>query len=136
MGTPTRTLNALLAIVLTLLMVVTVRELSVFFCNHMGFARAGNIVGLIVMFTGLFTWRIYRLRSNKTALPHWLTQASNTLLIDSGFAFLPVSAGAGILLFSLQSEFWGVVITIIISTLLPLWGLAKIADFWLKTENT
>jgi hypothetical protein len=56
------------------------------------------------------------------------------LLVDSGFAFLPVSAGAGILLFELGDEFWGVMLTMVISTLIPLWGLAILANRWLSSS--
>ncbi len=132
-----KTMSSGQAIIVTLLIVVIVRELSVLACSQLGVATAGNIVGLIVMFMGLLSWRLIRNKQDKkqSALPHWLTQSSNTLLTDSGFAFLPVSAGAGILLFALQDEFWGVVATIIISTLIPLWGFAKITDIWLKKDT-
>ena len=65
-------------------------------------------------------------------IPEWISNASNTLLVDSGFAFLPVSAGAGLLIFGLGDELWGVVLTIVVSTLIPLWGLAKLSNLWLK----
>jgi len=91
-----------------------------------GIEKAANIVGLVAMFIILMTWRLLK------GLPSWLTQASNTLLVDSGFAFLPVSAGAGLLLFALGDELWGVMITMIVSTLIPLWGLALLANRWLN----
>ena len=56
------------------------------------------------------------------------------MLVDSGFAFLPVSAGAGLLLFALGDELWGVMITMLISTLIPLWGLAILANRWLNQD--
>lgn len=114
------------ALLLTLALVIIVREGAVIVCQAFGIASAANIVGLIVMFLLLMVWRF------TLGLPQWLTQASNTLLVDSGFAFLPVSAGAGLLLFALGDEFWGIVITIIVSTLLPLWGLALLANRWLN----
>lgn len=115
-----------LAISLTLLMVILVREGSVLLCRQFNIESAANIVGMIIMFCLLMLWRL------SFGLPSWLTQASNTLLVDSGFAFLPVSAGAGLLLFALGDEFWGTVLTILISTLIPLWGLALLTDRWLK----
>ncbi len=111
-----------MALILTLIMVVVVRESAVVVCQWMGIEKAANIVGLLTMFVILVVWRLIR------GLPHWLTQASNTLLVDSGFAFLPVSAGAGLLLFTLGDEFWGVMLTMIISTLIPIWGLAILAN--------
>ncbi|MGP4714852.1 MULTISPECIES: CidA/LrgA family protein [unclassified Psychrobacter] len=119
-----------MAIILTLVMVVVVRELAVVICSWAGIEKAANIVGLVAMFLILMTWRLIK------GLPHWLTQASNTLLVDSGFAFLPVSAGAGILLFELGDELWGVMITMIISTLIPLWGLGILANRWLNSSDT
>ena len=123
---PTPSLSLPVAIVLTLALVIIVREGAVIVCQTFGIASAANIVGLIVMFVILMVWRF------TIGLPQWLTQASNTLLVDSGFAFLPVSAGAGLLLFALGDEFWGIVITIIVSTLIPLWGFAQLANRWLN----
>ncbi|MGP5211197.1 CidA/LrgA family protein [Psychrobacter alimentarius] len=118
-----------LAIIITLAMVICVRESAVIICQWAGIEKAANIVGLIAMFVILIIWRLLK------GLPSWLTHASNTLLVDSGFAFLPVSAGAGLLLFALGDELWGVMLTIIISTLIPLWGLAILANRWLNHKN-
>lgn len=117
-----------LALILTLAMIVFVREAAVIVCQWAGIEKAANIIGLIVMFVILITWRLLK------GLPSWLTQASNTLLVDSGFAFLPVSAGAGLLLFALGDELWGAMLTMIISTLIPLWGLAILSNRWLNRE--
>jgi len=117
-----------LAIILTLAMVVLVRESAVVICQWAGIEKAANIVGLVAMFCILMAWRLLK------GLPTWLTQASNTLLVDSGFAFLPVSAGAGLLLFALGDELWGVMATMIISVLIPLWGLAILSNRWLNNN--
>lgn len=125
------TLPLWLAIILTLAMVIIIREGCVVVCGWLHIESAANIVGMIIMFLLLMIWRL------TIGLPSWLTQASNTLLVDSGFAFLPVSAGAGLLLFALGDELWGIVITILLSTLIPLWGLALLTDKWLRpTSNT
>ena len=121
-STSTSNIPLWMALILTLIMVVVVRESAVIVCQWAGIEKAANIVGLLTMFVILIIWRLIK------GLPHWLTQASNTLLVDSGFAFLPVSAGAGLLLFALGDEFWGVMLTMIISTLIPLWGLAILAN--------
>ncbi len=115
-----------LAVLLTLIMVVTVRESAVIICRSFGIEQAANIVAMVAMFLILVVWRTIK------GLPKWLTRASNVLLVDSGFAFLPVSAGAGILLFGLGDELWGVMLTMAISTLIPLWGLAILANRWLN----
>ena len=115
-----------LAIIMTLVMVIFVRESAVIICQMIGIEKAANIVGLVAMFCILMAWRLLR------GLPSWLTQASNKLLVDSGFAFLPVSAGAGLLLFALGDELWGVMATMIISVVIPLWGLAILSNRWLN----
>ncbi|HSP85961.1 MAG TPA: CidA/LrgA family protein [Psychrobacter sp.] len=118
-----------MALLLTLIIVVTVRESAVIVCQWAGIDKAANIVGLLTMFSILIVWRFIK------GIPSWLTQASNTLLVDSGFAFLPVSAGAGLLLFALGDELWGVMLTILISTLIPLWGFAVLSNRWLNRNN-
>lgn len=128
-STPSSNLPLWLAVIITLAMVIFVRESAVIICQWAGIEKAANIVGLIAMFIILITWRLLK------GLPSWLTHASNTLLVDSGFAFLPVSAGAGLLLFALGDELWGVMLTMIISTLIPLWGLAILANRWLNHKN-
>lgn len=117
-----------IALSLTLVMVIVVRESAVVICQWAGIEKAANVVGLVVMFLILMAWRLIR------GLPNWLTRASNILLVDSGFAFLPVSAGAGLLLFALGDELWGVMLTMVISTLIPLWGLAILANRWLGSS--
>jgi len=117
-----------LALLLTLAIVVIVRESALLLCQWAGVEKAANIVGLVAMFVILVVWRLLK------GLPEWITRASNLLLVDSGFAFLPVSADAGILLFELGDEFWGVMLTMAISTLIPLWGLAILANRWLSSS--
>ncbi len=116
-----------LAVLLTLIMVITVRESAVIICRSFGIEQAANVVAMVAMFLLLVIWRMTK------GLPNWLTRASNVLLVDSGFAFLPVSAGAGILLFGLGDESWGIMLTMAISTLIPLWGLAILANRWLNS---
>lgn len=128
-STPSSSLPLWLAVIITLAIVIFVRESAVIICQWAGIEKAANIVGLIAMFIILIIWRLLK------GLPSWLTHASNTLLVDSGFAFLPVSAGAGLLLFALGDELWGVMLTMIISTLIPLWGLAILANRWLNHKN-
>ena len=124
--TQSRKISLPIAIILTLTMVIIIREGAVLVCRAFDIESAANIVGMIVMFIILMLWRLTK------GLPEWISRASNRLLVDSGFAFLPVSAGAGLLLFALGDEFWGIVIIIVVSTLIPLWGLAKLSNHWLK----
>ena len=124
--TPNSGLSLPVAIVLTLAVVVVIREGALVLCQALGFPSAANIVGMITLFVLLMVCRF------TVGIPEWISNASNTLLVDSGFAFLPVSAGAGLLIFGLGDELWGVVLTIVVSTLIPLWGLAKLSNLWLK----
>lgn len=132
---PSSNISPIIGIILTLVMVIIVRESCVLLCQYLSIDNAGNVMGLIVMFVILFLWRLLRMRQGQSALPIWMMNASNKILVDSGFAFLPISAGAGILLFSMQDEFWGVLATMLISTLLPMWALAKLADYWLESVD-
>lgn len=118
-----------LALILTLAMVIAVRETAMVLCQMAGIEKAANIVGLVAMFIILTLWRVFK------GLPSWITQASNTLLVDSGFAFLPVSAGAGLLLFALGDKLLGVMTTMLVSTLIPMWGLALLANRWLNQSG-
>ena len=124
--TPNSGLSLPMAILLTLAVVVVIRESALVLCQALGFPSAANIVGMITLFVLLMVCRF------TVGIPEWISNASNTLLVDSGFAFLPVSAGAGLLIFRLGDELWGVVLTIVVSTLIPLWGLAKLSNLWLK----
>lgn len=126
---PRSSLSLPIAILLTLAIVIVIRETAVLVCEALGFASAGNIVGMIAFFVLLMVVRF------TIGVPEWLTNASNTLLVDSGFAFLPVSAGAGLLIFGLGDELWGIMLTLVISTLIPLWGLAKLSNVWLNGEQ-
>ena len=127
--TPNSGLSLPVAIILTLAVVVVIRESALVLCQALGFPSAANIVGMITLFVLLMVCRF------TVGIPEWISNASNTLLVDSGFAFLPVSAGAGLLIFGLGDELWGVVLTIVVSTLIPLWGLAKLSNLWLKRSK-
>lgn len=127
--TPNSGLSLPVAIILTLAVVVVIRESALVLCQALGFPSAANIVGMITLFVLLMVCRF------TVGIPEWISNASNTLLVDSGFAFLPVSAGAGLLIFRLGDELWGVVLTIVVSTLIPLWGLAKLSNLWLKRSK-
>lgn len=133
MTAPSTHMPTWLALLLTLGMVVLVREGCLWVCTQLGMAQATNIVGLVVLFVVLMAWRVWRGFGN--GLPQWLTHASSLLLIESGFAFLPVSAGAGLLMFALGDELVGFVVVIVVSTLLPLWGLGKLSQVWLADST-
>ena len=110
----------------TLLMVIVVRESCMVFSRAIGFESAGNIIGMVVMFILLMIWRFSK------GLPTWLTDSTNIWLKDSGFAFLPITAGAGLLLFNLGDELLSMVAIMAISTLFPLWAIGHLAERWLN----
>lgn len=118
-----------LGMLATITLVIVVRELALYICTMMGMPTAANIVGLVGLFLALMAVRLL-----KGALPDWLSYSASVLLVDSGFAFLPVSAGAGILLFGLGKDMFLVSAIIIISVVVPLWAFAKIGEKWL-TDN-
>lgn len=111
----------------TIALIVGVRELALMVCTALGMPTATNIVGLVALFAVLMGVRLI-----KGGLPQWLSSSSSVLLVDSGFAFLPVSAGAGVLLFGLGADLMAVSAVIIISTVIPLWAFAKLSAHWLK----
>lgn len=118
-----------LGMLVTVLIVVGFREFALVVCTWFGMPTAANIVGLISLFIVLVGVRL------TVGLPTWLSGSASTLLVDSGFAFLPVSAGAGILLFGLGADLLPVSAVIIISTVIPLWAFAKLSAAWLKQEQ-
>lgn len=122
-----------LALLVTLFFVIIIRELCVLICRAIGMETASNIVGMVFMLLLLISWRLKRGWHN--GLPSWLTDSSSRWLKDSGFAFLPVSAGAGLLLFGLGDELWSVIVITLISTLFPLWGFAYLANRWFTDDN-
>lgn len=118
-----------LAMLATIAVAVAVREISVWLCTWFGMPTAANIVGLLGLFALLIVVRL------TVGLPAWLSVSANKLLAESGFAFLPVSAGAGILLFGLGADLPKVAMVIVLSTLLPLWLVARLAASWLSVES-
>lgn len=119
-----------LGMLATITLVIGVRELALVICTALGMPTATNIVGLVSLFGVLMGVRLLR-----GGLPHWLSSSASTLLVDSGFAFLPVSAGAGILLFGLGADLWAVSLVIVMSTVIPLWAFAKLSAKWLADDT-
>ncbi len=124
----------IIGMVATLVFVIIVRETCVIIFQPLGLGSASNLIGMIVMLVILLTWRFRRGWHN--GLPLWLTNSSNIWLKDSGFAFLPISAGAGLLLFGLGEELWRILAILAISTCLPLWAFAHLAERWLNENSS
>ncbi|MDO4440995.1 MAG: CidA/LrgA family protein [Moraxella sp.] len=119
-----------LGMLATIAIVIGMRELALVVCSTLGMPSATNIVGLVSLFVILLAVRLI-----KGKLPAWLSSSASVLLVDSGFAFLPVSAGAGILMFGLGADLPAVSAVIIISTVIPLWAFAKLSAKWLSKDG-
>lgn len=130
MKTNAKNFSMYFGVLLTIAIVVGVRELALVICTAFGMPSATNIVGLLSFFIILVIVRL--VRGN---LPSWLSSSAGTLLIDSGFAFLPVSAGVGVLLFGLGADLVAVVAVIIMSTVIPLWVFAWLFVKWFADDG-
>ncbi len=108
------------------LLVVSVRELAVWLASRWGHANLGNLLGLFTLLAGLLLWKHWR------GLPAPLIEGSNRLMKDSALAFLPIAAGAAVLMGQLGAELWKIATVMLVSTLLPLWVYARLARRWLS----
>lgn len=129
MKPPYRSAHFWVGMLATIAIVIGVREGALYICTLMGMPTAANIVGLVGLFGVLMSVRLIQGK-----LPDWLSYSSSVLLVDSGFAFLPVSAGAGILLFGLGQDLMSVSAIIIVSVVVPLWAFAKLSEKWLSDD--
>ena len=106
---------------LTLALIIGFREGAVWLLAQAGHPELGNLAGLLVLLVVLLVWR--RLR----ALPARLIHVNNTLMRESAFAFLPISAGALFALAGMGGELWVFLLVLTASTLPPLWLYARLS---------
>ena len=85
----------------------------------------GNLLGLLSLLAVLFAWRYY------LKLPSRLIDVNNKIMKESAFAFLPISAGALMMLFHMGQKIPVFLFILVASTLIPLWVYAKMAKRWL-----
>lgn len=109
----------------TISLVVIFRELAVWVTTLLNYPELGNLVGLLSLLVVLAIWRYYK------NLPDRLIHTTNRIMKESGFAFLPVCAGALIMLVQMGKDIPLFLLVLVISTLLPLWLYAKMAKKWL-----
>lgn len=106
--------------------IVTMRESSVWLMQQFGRGAFGNLFGLVLLLSVLLILRRYRV------LPVAWVDANNLIMRESAFAFLPIAAGAFVATWALGREIWTVLFILVMSTLIPLWIYARLAQFGLK----
>jgi putative effector of murein hydrolase LrgA (UPF0299 family) len=108
------------------LLIVFIREVSVWFMAELGYENLGNLIGLCLLFCSVTAYRLF-----KGAVPTRLIEANSRILKESVFAFLPICAGVGILLVQLGNDTFKIVFIMLVSTLIPLRLYAYLAKKWL-----
>jgi len=118
------------ALGLTLLLVVLFREVAVLLMQRVGHPELGNLVGLFALLACLLVYRRWRVLSPR------LIDANTRIMKESALAFLPIAAGAGVMMASLGHELGWFIVVMTVSTLLPLWGYAWLSKRWLSARPT
>ncbi|MEC7120209.1 MAG: hypothetical protein VXW65_09950 [Pseudomonadota bacterium] len=113
----------------TLLLVIVCRELSVWLMGWVGYAALGNLVGLFALLAILLIYRRFHTISAR------LIDANTRIMKESALAFLPIAAGAGVMMASLGGELGWFILVMTVSTLLPLWGYAWLSKRWLAERT-
>lgn len=109
----------------TLVLIIIFREAAVWIMTALNHPELGNLVGLLSLLVVLFVWR----RFGK--IPSRLVDTNNKIMKESAFAFLPISAGALMMLVHMGQKIPVFLFVLCFSTLLPLWVYAKMAKRWL-----
>jgi putative effector of murein hydrolase LrgA (UPF0299 family) len=118
------------ALLITLTLIVIVRESSVWLMAQFGHPELGNLLGLLALLTVLVLWRRIK------PLPIRLLDANTHIMKESAFAFLPISAGAILMLIHMGQELPWFLFILVFSTLLSLWVYAQLAKRWMRSDNT
>ena len=109
----------------TLVLIIGFREGSVWLTTQLNHPELGNLVGLLSLLLVLFAWRRFG------TLPTRVVDVNNKIMKESAFAFLPISAGALVMLVHMGKEIPLFLLVLTLSTLIPLWVYAKMAKRWL-----
>jgi putative effector of murein hydrolase LrgA (UPF0299 family) len=109
----------------TLALIISVREAAVWLMTRLDNPELGNLFGLFSLLVLLIVWR------KLGSLPRRMLDNNARIMKESAFAFLPISAGAVLMLSSLGHELLAMMIIIVVATLLPMWLYAKLAKRWL-----
>ena len=114
-------ISILKSILLMIVIVVSVRELSLFLMSDFGHPELSNLTGLFLLLISLVIYRKFK------GIPSSLITANQLIMKESVFAFLPVCVGSLIMLFHLEDSLYLFLSVLVISTLLPLLLFAFVA---------
>ena len=109
------------SLLLVLLLVIVIREGFVWLMTFLGYPATGSLVGMLFLLALLLSYRAIK------PLPRWLELGSSMLLTESAFAYLPVCAAGGMLLFTQVDSLYGVIFVSILVTLVTLKGFGVLA---------
>ena len=113
------------ALSLTLAAIILVREFAVWLMAKFGHPELGNLIGLGILLVILILVRRF------AAIPLRMIDANAIIMKESAFAFLPISAGAVLMLIAMGHDIPLFLFVMTVSTLFPLWLYAKMAKRWL-----
>lgn len=116
------------ALGLTLLLVIVFREVSVALMQFIGHPELGNLVGLFALLATLLIYRRWYVLSTR------MLNANTRIMKESAIAFLPIAAGAGVMMAGLGHELGWFIVVMTVSTLVPLWGYAWLSKRWLSVR--
>ncbi len=116
------------ALGLTLLLVIVFREASVILMQRIGHPELGNLVGLFTLLVLLLVYRRWRVLSTR------MIDANTRIMKESAIAFLPIAAGAGVMMAGLGHELGWFIVVMTVSTLVPLWVYAWLSKRWLAAR--
>lgn len=114
------------ALIITLLIIIVIRESCVWLMSQFGHPELGNLTGLGVLLVILIIWRQFK------PIPLRMLDANAKVMKESAFAFLPISAGAVLMLIAMGQTIPKFLFVMVVSTLIPLWVYAKMSKHWLK----
>lgn len=114
------------ALMIVIIMIIVARESCVWLMTQFGHPELGNLCGLVLLLLFLIVLRRY------AQIPSRWINANAIIMREGALAFLPISAGAILMLVSMGSDIFAFLSIMTISTLLPLWGYAVLAKRWLK----
>lgn len=112
------------ALAVTLLLIIFIREACVWLMGLINHPELGNLLGLLLFLAILLGWRKYKPLSMR------MIDANTRIMKESAFAFLPISAGAIIMLLHLGKELPWFLFILMFSTLFSLWLYARLAKRW------
>jgi putative effector of murein hydrolase LrgA (UPF0299 family) len=107
------------------LIIVFIREVSVWLMTQMGYENLGNFLGLFVLFGFAIVYRI-----SQGEIPSRMVAANSKILKEGIFAFLPICAGIGTLLAGLGGDAFKILLIMVLSTLIPLRIYAYMVEKW------